>query len=45
MQTYRYIVNIYNKYMLIRIEYTVIFKSVSTTVFLNFTTLHVYNSF
>ena len=34
-------------YMLIKTEYTVIskFKKVSTTVFLNFTTLHVYNSY
>ena len=33
--------------MLIKTEYTVIFKfkKVSTTVFLNFTTLHVYNSY
>ena len=33
--------------MLIKTEYTVIikFKNVSTTVFLNFTTLHVYNSY
>ena len=33
--------------MLIKTEYTVIFKFkyVSTTVFLNFTTLHVYSSY
>ena len=33
--------------MLIKTEYTAIskFKNVSTTVFLNFTTLHVYNSY
>ena len=34
-------------YILIKTEYTVIikFKNVSTTVFLSFTTLHVYNSY
>ena len=31
--------------MLIKIKYTIIFKNVSATVFLSFTTLHVYNSY
>ena len=31
--------------MLIKIKYILIFKNLSTTVFLNFTTLHVYSSY
>ena len=39
---YIYIIYVYHIRILIKIEYTVIFKNVSTTVFLNFKTLHVY---
>ena len=48
IHTYIYIhIYIYILYILIKTENTVIFKfkNFSTTVFLNFTTLHVYNSY
>ena len=38
---YIYIIYVYYIRMLIKIQYTVIFKNVSTTVFLNFKALHV----